>query len=156
MNDSRKGILAEICRSNLEPWKGVPEIKRKARILVVDDDLQILDVLKCTLENEGYEVGVAADGNSALALLTGYKPDLVLLDIKMPDPDGYHVLESIRGKSEVPVIMLTGALDPTSVYQSVCLGADDYVRKPFRSRELLARIKNKLKRAGSELYQTDH
>ena len=131
------------------------ETKRKARILVVDDELQILDMLKCTLEDEGYDVDVAADGKSALVLLPEHKPDLVLLDIRMPDLDGYEVLEFIREKSEVPVIMLTGAVDPISVYQSINLGADDYVRKPFYTRELLARIKNKLKRARSGFYQID-
>ena len=131
------------------------ETKRKARILVVDDELQILDMLKCTLEDEGYDVDVAADGKSALVLLPEHKPDLVLLDIRMPDLDGYEVLEFIREKSEVPVIMLTGAVEPISVYQSINLGADDYVRKPFYTRELLARIKNKLKRARSGFYQID-
>ena len=131
------------------------ETKRKTRILVVDDEPQILDMLKCTLEDEGYDVDVAADGKSALVLLPEHKPDLVLLDIRMPDLDGYEVLEFIREKSEVPVIMLTGAVDPISVYQSINLGADDYVRKPFYTRELLARIKNKLKRARSGFYQID-
>lgn len=124
--------------------------------MVVDDEPQILDMLKCTLEDEGYEVDVAADGKSGLNLLTKHKPDLVLLDIRMPDLNGYQVLELIREQSGVPVIMLTGVLEPISVYQSVSLGADDYVRKPFRTRELLARIKNKLRRARSGLYQTDY
>jgi len=131
-------------------------MKRQTRILVVDDEQYLLDMLKRTLEDEGYDVDCAADGRSALTLLTEYQPDLVLLDIKMPDLDGYQVLELIREKSEVPVIMLTGVLEPISVQQSVNLGADDYVRKPFRTRELLARIKNKLRRAKSRPYQTDH
>ena len=124
-------------------------MKRQTRILVIDDEQYLLDMLKRTLEDGGYDVDCAANGKSALALLTEHKPDLVLLDIKMPDLDGYQVLELIRGKSEVPVIMLTGVLEPISVQQSVNLGADDYVRKPFRTRELLARIKNKLRRARS-------
>ena len=131
-------------------------MKRQTRILVVDDEQYILDMLKCTLEDEGYEVDVAADGKSALALLIEYQPDLVLLDIKMPNLNGYQVLELIRKKSEVPVIMLTGVLEAISVHQSVSLGADDYVRKPFRTRELLARIKNKLRRARFGLYQTGY
>lgn len=130
-------------------------MKKATHILIVDDDSQILDMLKCTLENEGYDVDVAADGKSALALLPDCKPDLVLLDLKMPDLDGYQVLKLIREQSEVPVIVLTGVLDPRSVYDSVNLGADDYVRKPFRSRELLARIHNKLRRASSGPHQTD-
>ena len=125
------------------------KMKREIRILVVDDEQYLLDMLKRTLEDEGYDVDCAANGKSALALLTEHKPDLVLLDIKMPGLDGYQVLELIREKSEVPVVMLTGVLEPISVQQSVNLGADDYVRKPFRTRELLARIKNKLRRARS-------
>ena len=126
-------------------------MKGKARILVVDDDPQILDMLKCILEDEGYVVNTVANGNSAMAALTEQKPDLVLLDISLPDLNGYQVLSLIRERSEVPVIMLTGILEVTSVRQSVNLGADDYVRKPFRPRELLARIKSKLRRARSEL-----
>jgi len=126
-------------------------MKRGTRILVVDDDPQILDMLKCLLEDEGYVVNTVANGNSAMALLTEQKPDLVLLDISLPDLNGYQVLSLIRERSEVPVIMLTGILEVTSVRQSVNLGADDYVRKPFRPRELLARIKSKLRRARSEL-----
>ena len=126
-------------------------MKGKARILVVDDDPQILDMLKCLLEDEGYVVNTAANGNSAMATLTEQKPDLVLLDISLPDLNGYQVLGLIREQSEVPVIMLTGIHEVISVRQSVNLGADDYVRKPFRPRELLARIKSKLRHAGSEL-----
>lgn len=130
-------------------------MRKKARILVVDDEQYILDMLRCTLEDEGYDVEVAAEGNSALTLLAERKPDLVLLDIRMPDLNGYEVLELIRQQSDVPVIMLTGVLEPISVHQSVNPGADDYVRKPFRPPELLARIKNKLRRARGGLRQAD-
>jgi len=125
-------------------------MKGKARILIVDDDPQILDMLKCILEDEGYVVNTVANGNSAMAVLTEQKPDLVLLDISLPDLNGYQVLSLIRERSEIPVIMLTGIHEVISVRQSVSLGADDYVRKPFRPRELLARIKSKLRRARSE------
>jgi len=127
-------------------------MKRKAHILVVDDERYILDMLKCTLEDEGYSVDVAADGNSALTLLTEHKPDLVLLDILMPGLNGYQILDIIRKRSDVPVIMVTGVAEATSVAQTVDLGADDYVRKPFNTRVLMARIKNKLRRARSGLY----
>jgi DNA-binding response OmpR family regulator len=130
-------------------------MRRKARILVVDDEQYILDMLKCTLEDEGYNVDIAADGNSALTLLAERKPDLVLLDIRMPDLNGYEALELIRQQSDVPVIMLTGVLEPTAVEQSIGLGADDYIRKPFHPRVLLARIQAKLRRARGELRQTD-
>jgi len=127
----------------------------KTHILVIDDDLQILDMLRCTFEEEGYSVDVAADGRSGLNLLTKRNPDLVLLDIRMPDLNGYQVLELIREKSEVPVIMLTGVLEPISVHHSVNLGADDYVRKPFSMPILLARIKSKLRRARGKLRHTN-
>lgn len=121
--------------------------EKKERILVVDDEQSILDMLRYALEDEGYNVDVAADGDSALTILTENEPDLVLLDIKLPDIDGYRLLELIRERSEVPVIMLTGIDHPISVQRSVNLGADDYVRKPFRINQLMLRIKNKLRRA---------
>jgi len=94
-------------------------------------------------------VTLAVDGNSALARLTEHKPDLVLLDIRMPDLSGYQVLERMREESDAPVIMLTRALEPTAVEQSVGLGADDYIRKPFNPRVLLARVHTKLRRVTS-------
>lgn len=124
-------------------------MEKKAHILAVDDEQYVLQLLKRTLEPEGYAVTLAADGNSALARLREHTPDLVLLDIRMPDLNGYQVLERIREQSDVPVIMLTGVLEPTAVQQSIGLGADDYIRKPFRPQVLLARIEAKLRRARS-------
>jgi len=132
-------------------------MEKKTHILVVDDEQHILQLLRETLGLEGFAVTVAADGNSALARLAEQAPDLVLLDIRMPGLNGYQVLELIREKSEVPVIMLTGVLEPISVHHSVNLGADDYVRKPFSTPILLARItriKSKLRRARGELRHT--
>jgi DNA-binding response OmpR family regulator len=122
-------------------------MKGERHILVIDDDLQVLDMLRCTLEEEGYSVDVAADGRSGLKLLKQHKPDLVLLDIKMPDLNGYEVLLIIREITEVPVLMITGLLEPLLVRRSINLGAGDYVRKPFDIPILLARIKSKLRRA---------
>ncbi len=119
--------------------------RKKEYILVVDDEEAVRDMLKYALEEEGYGVVAATDGNSALALLLEHKPDLVLLDIQLPDIHGYRVLERIRERSEVPVIMLTGVDHPISVQHSVSLGADDYVRKPFQIDQLLLRIRNKLR-----------
>jgi two-component system response regulator MtrA len=87
-----------------------------------------------------------ADGAYGMTLFKEFKPDLVLLDIGMPGPDGYMVLERIRRWSDVPVIMLTGALDTESAQKCLNLGADDYVRKPFYPKELSARIQVKLRR----------
>jgi len=124
-------------------------MEKKAHILVVDDEQYVLELIKSTLEPEGYTITTASDGRSALSWLREHRPDLVLLDIKMPDLNGYQVLEHIRKQSDVPVIMLTGVLEPTAVQQSVGLGADDYIRKPFSPQVLLARIEAKLRRARS-------
>ena len=125
-------------------------MEKKAHILVVDDNEEfVLQLVRRTLEPEGYSVTVATNGNSALTLLDELRPDLVLLDIRMPDINGYQVLKRIRETSNVPVIMLTAMLETTSVYQSLKLGADDYIRKPFQPQVLLARVQAKLRRARS-------
>jgi len=123
-------------------------MKKRPHIMVVDDDREMLRMLERTLELEGYGVTVAADGSSALALLDDCKPDLVILDIMMPSPDGYQVLDSMRQRSDAPVIMLTARREVASLDKALALGADDYIRKPFRVLELLARIQAKLRRAG--------
>ncbi len=119
--------------------------KKAAHVLVVDDDPYICDVIKNTLEAENFVVSLAGDGPAALAGLIEKKPDLILLDIKLPGIDGYDVLQEIRTMSEVPVIMITGIQETESAARSFNLGADDYIRKPFRNRELVARIRAKLK-----------
>jgi len=116
--------------------------------MAVDDDKEVLRILKRTLELEGYDVAVAPDGGSALELLEEWQPDLVILDIKMPGLDGFQTLERIRQRSSIPVIMLTAKCDATTLNDALALGADDYVKKPFATRELVARIKAKLRRAG--------
>jgi len=120
-------------------------------ILVVDDDIEILEMLRRTLELEGFDVATAADGRSALTILEDSGPDLVILDIIMPEIDGFQVLEITRQRSNVPVIMLTGKCEVDSLRDALALGADDYVKKPFRPRELLARVRAKLRRTGDTL-----
>ena len=122
-------------------------MKKRLYIMVVDDEQAILSLLKRTLEPEGYGVVAADNGRSALALLEEHKPDLVILDIKMPGLDGFQVLDRIRQRSNVPVIMLTGMCEVETLRDALALGADDYVRKPFHTREFLARIRAKLRRA---------
>jgi len=122
-------------------------MKDRPHIMVVDDDREMLRLLKRVFELEGYDVTTAADGSSALALLGECKQDLVILDIVMPGPDGYQVLEAIRQGSDIPVIMLTARCDVTSLHKALALGADDYVKKPFRPLELMARVQAKLRRA---------
>jgi DNA-binding response OmpR family regulator len=124
--------------------------KNQVRILVVDDDKYLLDIIKIILESEGYIVETAIGGPEAMASLNAQKANLVLLDIRLPGEDGYQVLRQIRLISNVPVIMLTGVAEAASVAQSVELGADGYIRKPISSQELIAIVRNKLKRTTSQ------
>lgn len=126
-------------------------MERKTRILAVDDDPHVLQFLKRALEDEGFVVAVAANGESALAQLPEADPDIILLDIRMPGLDGYQVLERIRKISNVPVLMLTGLDGVTPIEHSFELGADDYIRKPFLTEVLVARIKAKARRAKGDL-----
>jgi len=126
-------------------------MKKHTCIMVVDDEQAILRLLSRTLEPEGYGVVVADNGRSALELLEEHGPDLVILDIMMPGLDGFQVLDLIRQRSNVPVIMLTARCEATTVRDALSLGADDYVRKPFGTQELLARIRAKLRRTGAEV-----
>ena len=103
-------------------------------------------MLNRALELEGYDVAVTVDGSSALALLEERSPDLIILDIMMAGADGFEVLQVIRQRSNIPIIMLTARCEVSSLQRALFLGADDYVRKPFRPRELAARIRAKLRR----------
>ena len=122
-------------------------MKKGPTIMVVDDDAVIVKMLERILRLEGYDVITAGDGKAALLLLEKAKPDLVILDIMMPGLDGIQVLQIMRQHSDVPVIMLTAKCEDFSVLQTLQLGADDYVKKPFRTPVLLARIQSKLRRA---------
>jgi len=126
-------------------------MKKHTCIMVVDDEQAILRLLNRTLAPEGYGVILADNGSSALSLLEEHTPDLVILDIMMPGLDGFQVLDLIRQRSNIPVIMLTARCEVTTLRHALALGADDYVRKPFGTRELLARIRAKLRRAGAEV-----
>jgi len=121
--------------------------EKQVRILVVDDEETVRSLLQRTLQEAGYDVIAAANGQEALDKLTQFDVSLVLLDIKMPGLDGFQVLEHIRQRSNIPVIMLTAIRDVHTVRDSLGLGADDYIGKPFKTRELLARIQAKLRRA---------
>lgn len=115
-------------------------------ILIIEDNQDMLQLLKRILEPEGYRVILAIDGANGMILLRESKPDLVLLDIMMPGPDGFMTLNSIRQCSNVPVIIVTAKRETETLQRAIDLGADDYVKKPFRPGELLARIKAKLRR----------
>ena len=117
-----------------------------AKILVVDDESKIVDILTYNLRKEGYETIEAYDGEAGLNMALSENPDLVLLDIMMPKMDGYEVCRQIRLKSQIPVIMLTAKAEETDKVLSFELGADDYITKPFGMRELLARVMANLRR----------
>ncbi|MDF1510627.1 response regulator YycF [Robertmurraya sp. DFI.2.37] len=116
------------------------------KILVVDDEKPIADILQFNLKKEGYDVYCAYDGNKALEMVEEVKPDLILLDIMLPQRDGMEVCREVRKKYEMPIIMLTAKDSEIDKVLGLELGADDYVTKPFSSRELIARVKANLRR----------
>ncbi|MBT9255899.1 response regulator transcription factor [Phycicoccus sp. MAQZ13P-2] len=118
----------------------------KGRVLVVDDDLALAEMLGIVLRAEGLEVEHVAEGGGALELFRQYRPDLVLLDVMLPGTDGLEVCRQIRGESGVPIVMLTAKTDTVDVVLGLESGADDYVVKPFKPQELIARIKARLRR----------
>ncbi|WP_024891732.1 response regulator transcription factor [Luteimonas huabeiensis] len=118
------------------------------RILIVDDDVELAGLLRFALANAGYEVLVAFDGDQALALVERSAPDLVLLDVNLPGRDGFEVLEALRRSRDLPVMMLTVRADEEDEVRGLDLGADDYLRKPFSPRALLARVRALLRRGG--------
>jgi two-component system KDP operon response regulator KdpE len=115
-------------------------------ILVVDDEPRIIEAVGMNLELEGYQVSGASNGYKALQKLTEELPDLVILDVMMPEMDGFETLRKIREVSTVPVIMLTVKGEETDKVKGLDLGADDYVTKPFRPKELVSRVKAVLRR----------
>jgi DNA-binding response OmpR family regulator len=120
------------------------------KILVADDDPDLLDLVAYALGQTGYLVVKASDGNAALAAFGAEAPDLVVLDINMPGQSGFDVCAAIRGQSTVPVMMLTARGDEQDLVRALDLGADDYLTKPFSPRTLLARVKALLRRAQIE------
>lgn len=116
------------------------------KILLVEDEKTLAKALKFNLEKEGFRVEVAFDGEEALNAMSGEEPDLVILDLMLPKIDGYEVCRSIRRSSDVPIIMLTARDEDIDKILGLELGADDYMTKPFNTRELLARIRAILRR----------
>lgn len=125
------------------------------KILVVDDEKPIADILQFNLVKEGYEVTCAYDGNEALEMVDAIVPDLVLLDIMLPQLDGMEVCREIRKKYEMPIIMLTAKDSEIDKVLGLELGADDYITKPFSTRELIARVKANLRRHQAVAAVTD-
>ncbi len=134
-----------------------------SKILIIDDEQSILNLVTAYLRPEGYELQTARDGRSGLELARTFKPDLIVLDVMLPGMDGLELLAQLRRESDVYVIMLTAKTEETDKIVGLAVGADDYLTKPFSPRELVARIKAALRRlrAGStlpesQLMQFDH
>ncbi len=125
------------------------------RILVSDDDKNICELLRLYLEKEGYEVSIANDGTQAIAKFNAESPDMVLLDIMMPGLDGWQVCREIRKKSNCPIIMITAKGETFDKVLGLELGADDYVVKPFDTKEIVARIKAVMRRTGKNTSEGD-
>jgi two-component system response regulator VicR len=119
------------------------------KILVVDDEQSITDLLEYNLQRDGYQVIVAHDGRQALRLAQVEQPDLVILDLMLPGLDGLDVCRALQRESPIPIIMLTARDEEVDRVVGLELGADDYVTKPFSVRELMARVKAVLRRVGS-------
>ncbi|SDY96257.1 two-component system, OmpR family, KDP operon response regulator KdpE [Micromonospora pattaloongensis] len=120
------------------------------RVLVVDDDPQLVRALRITLTASGYQVATAPDGTTALTLAGRTPPDLVILDLGLPDLDGVAVIEALRGWSPAPIIVLSARHHEAAKVNALDAGADDYVTKPFGMPELLARMRAALRRAASD------
>ena len=116
-------------------------------ILVVDDEANIIDLVRLYLERDGYQVEAAADGAQAIEKIDSLSPNLVILDIMLPKMDGFEVCRQVRSQSDVPIIMLTARDEDIDKIVGLELGADDYLTKPFNPRELAARVKAILRRA---------
>jgi two-component system response regulator MprA len=116
------------------------------RVLVVEDDTEIADVLRRSLRQEGYEVKTSADGIDALDVASGFVPDLVVLDLGLPRLDGIEVCKRLRAEGDVPILMLTARAEIEDRVDGLDSGADDYLAKPFERQELLARIRALLRR----------
>lgn len=118
----------------------------QVRILVIDDEQSIIDLVTAYLEKEGFDYRTAMDGQSGLKAMRTYKPDIVVLDIMLPGMDGLEVLAELRRESDAYVIMLTAKSEETDKIVGLSVGADDYITKPFSPRELIARIKAAMRR----------
>ena len=122
------------------------DLGSRGRVLVVDDDAALSEMLTIVLRNEGFDSRVCPSGDRALAEFRDYRPDVVLLDLMLPGKDGIDVCKEIRAESGVPIVMLTAKSDTIDVVVGLESGADDYVVKPFKPKELVARIRARVRR----------
>ena len=126
----------------------------KGRVLVVDDDLSLAEMLGIVLRSEGLEPFFCSDGDKALETFRDCQPDVVLLDVMLPGKDGIEICQLIRAESGTPIIMLTARTDTVDVVLALETGADDYVMKPFKAKELVARVRARLRRLEPEVVET--
>ncbi|MCK0118703.1 two-component system response regulator MtrA [Isoptericola sp. CG 20/1183] len=119
----------------------------KSRVLVVDDDTALAEMIGIVLESEGLDLSFCSDGDAAIGMFRSTQPDLVLLDLMLPGKDGIEIAREIRAESGIPIIMLTAKTDTVDVVLGLESGADDYVTKPFKPKELVARVRARLRRS---------
>lgn len=117
------------------------------RILIVEDELDLANIIKDYLEKELYEVEICTEGDKAIEIFDKFKPSLVILDLMLPGMNGYEICQNIRIKSTIPILILSAKIDEFDKVKGLNLGADDYITKPFRPRELLARVNAQLRRS---------
>jgi len=125
-------------------------IMNSKRILIVDDEAKIVEVVQSYLENNGYTVYKAFNGREALEKFDKFNPSLIILDLMLPDITGEEICKTIRKKSRVPIIMLTAKIDEENILEGLDIGADDYVTKPFSPRQLMARVTALLRRTDED------
>jgi two-component system response regulator MtrA len=133
---------------------GASDYGTKGRVLVVDDDASLAEMLTIVLRQEGFDSRVCPRGDRALAEFRDYRPDVLLLDLMLPGKDGIDVCKEIRAESGVPIVMLTAKGDTVDVVVGLESGADDYVVKPFKPKELVARIRARVRRLEPETQET--
>lgn len=125
-----------------------------SRILIVEDELDLASIIKDYLERELYEVEICTEGDKAIEIFDKFKPSLVILDLMLPGMNGYEICKNIRIKSTIPILILSAKIDEFDKVKGLDLGADDYITKPFRPRELLARVNAQLRR--SQVFNKDN
>ena len=118
-----------------------------SRILIVEDELDLANIIKDYLVKELYEVEICTEGDKAIEIFDKFKPSLVILDLMLPGMNGYEICKNIRIKSTIPILILSAKIDEFDKVKGLNLGADDYITKPFRPRELLARVNAQLRRS---------
>ena len=125
-------------------------MEKEQKILIIEDEPKIVEVIKSYLENSGFVVSYAYNGRDALRIFDAKQPDLVILDLMLPDITGEEICRKLRQKSRVPIIMLTAKAEEENILEGLGIGADDYITKPFSPKQLIARVNVILRRVSGE------